>query len=229
MRTLYQAAGWCIAACLLAARATCRGRNHDDPRPAIREGGRAYVYAILHAHQVAAMYQSDDKIGAMVSASKDGDLLAPSIVARGLVPVRASTRKDGVDKGGKAGIVQMIDLLRRRVPVLLAVDGPRGPRNTVHKGAAILAHETGVPVLPAMALPTRRWIFEKAWDRFQIPKPFSTVHIYYGEPIEPDPDGDVEATRERIRVALDALEARLDPDEHVYRGKTRQRSKPSPA
>lgn len=221
VRILYKIAGWCIAGVLLLARSTCARHNHGDPRPALRADGRCFVYAILHAHQIGAMYVSDDRIGAMVSASKDGDLLAPSLVARGLVPARGSTgkrkstgKRDG-DKGGGAALGVLLSLLRRGIPALLAVDGPQGPRGVVHQGAAILAHETGSPVIPAVAVPTKRWILSGTWDRFQIPKPFSAVHVFYGEPIEPGADGGQAYTSAAIGRALDALEAEHDPEEYA--------------
>ncbi len=221
MRILYKMAGWCLAGVLLLARSTCTRHNHGDSRAALRGDGRCFVYAILHAHQIGAMYVSDDRIGAMVSASKDGDLLAPSLLVRGLVPARGSTgkrkstgKRDG-DKGGGAALGVLLDLMNKGVPVLLAVDGPQGPRGVVHMGAAILAHETGSPVIPAVAVPTKRWILSGTWDRFQIPKPFSAVHVFYGAPIEPDADGDQERTSAAIARALDGLEAEHDPEEYA--------------
>ena len=99
-RLLFSLAGWLGAVLLVTWRLTLRIRTVDDPRPALRETGRPYVYAILHAQQMSFILFSDDRpVAAMVSASKDGDALVPLCRVRGVVPVRGSSRKRGKDKG----------------------------------------------------------------------------------------------------------------------------------
>ncbi len=45
-------------------------------------------------------------------------------------------------QGREKALQGMADLLKRGVPGLLAVDGPLGPRNIVHRGVAELACDT---------------------------------------------------------------------------------------
>jgi lysophospholipid acyltransferase (LPLAT)-like uncharacterized protein len=71
----------------------------------------------------------------------------------------------------------------------------------------------GNPILPVLVLPSRRWFLEKTWDRFQIPKPFSTLSLIFGEPILPRKDEDSETLRLRVSQALNALEQKHDPEE----------------
>src|SRR5512143_1801453 len=133
MRRLLLSALGVLSAWLLACwRATLRFRVDGDPRPALRHAGRRYVYAILHAQQLSFILLSDDvPIQAMVSASRDGEWLVSLCRARGIVPVRGSTARNGADKGGRAALSVLADGVRAGVPALLAVDGPRGPRNEV--------------------------------------------------------------------------------------------------
>ena len=98
-------------------------------------------------------------------------------------------------------------------PGYLAVDGPRGPRNRVHKGIAVLSQRTGAAVVNLVAVPTRRWIFTRAWDRFQIPKPFATIHGYFAEPLFYRDGEGVEQYRKRIETSLNDLERQHDPVE----------------
>ena len=65
---------------------------------------------------------------------------------------------------------------------MLTVDGPRGPRYTVHPGAAALALASGAPVVPILVNADSYWQM-KSWDRMQIPKPFSRVTLVLGEPL----------------------------------------------
>ncbi len=77
----------------------------------------------------------------------------------------------------------------------------------------MLSQQAGAPILPTLVLPSRRWFLEKAWDRFQIPKPFSTVSLIFGEPIHAREDEDSEALRLRVSQAMNALEWKYDPEE----------------
>jgi hypothetical protein len=192
----------------------CRLVVINDPRPALRLAGRPYIYALLHAHQVAAVVINDDRLmSAMVSRSDDGELLVPSLRVRRVIPVRGSTSSRGKDKGGSKALQGMADLLKRGVPGLLAVDGPLGPRNIVHRGVAELARDTGAAVVPVVVLPSRRFILRGTWDRFQVPKPFSTIRLIFADPIEPSAFADTESLRLEIKRALTTLEATYDADE----------------
>jgi len=195
-------------------RLTVRIRIVDDPRPALREAGRGYVYAILHAQQLAFVVLSDDcPIAAMVSASADGDILEGPCRARGIIPVRGSSRKAGKDKGGARALDGMAEHVLKGVPALLAVDGPRGPRGSVHWGVVNLARRTGAAVVVAGVFCSRRRVFARSWDRTQVPLPFSTLTGRFRPVIEPEAYPDDAALREHIRAELAALEAEWDPSE----------------
>jgi len=204
---------WIAAAAVLVIRLTCRVRFHDDPRPALRARGISYAYAFLHAHQIATVVVAESGTGAMVSRSTDGELLIPSLRVRGVVAVRGSTALGGEDKGGVGALAALVRHGRGGAPVYLAVDGPRGPRNHVRRGIAQLAVELDAAILVGVALPSRRWILRKTWDRFQIPQPFSTIDVFFDRPTLPGDGIDAEALRSLVSVRLDALEVRHDPIE----------------
>ena len=216
MRFLRFLGAWLAAIALLFLRATCRVHWHGDVRPALREAGRPYIYAILHCHQVGAVVAREAGTGAMLSRSSDGDLLAPSLRLNGITPYRGSSRRRGKDKGGNAALAGLLQHLASGRPAYLAVDGPRGPRNEVQPGAARLAIQADATVLTALARPSRRWILTGTWDRFQIPKPFSRIDAYFGEPLDWDHEEDVGDFRQRIEDALLALEEQHDPEEAAF-------------
>jgi lysophospholipid acyltransferase (LPLAT)-like uncharacterized protein len=62
------------------------------------------------------------------------------------------------------------------------VDGPRGPRGVVKAGLISMARLSGVPIAPVSISVSRAWVLN-SWDRFLIPKPFSTVFIHWGTPM----------------------------------------------
>ena len=77
-------------------------------------------------------------------------------------------------------------------------------------GAVWLAKATGNPIIPFHIEADRHWT-ANSWDRTQIPKPWSTVAIAVGDPIEIPPDADeagIESARQLLEQRLAGLEAR---------------------
>lgn len=206
-------ATWAATLVFLAIRLTCRIRRHDDPRPQLQAQSQPYVYSVLHAHQVATIMGAERGTGAMVSNSRDGAMLIPALRLCGVVPIRGSSNSRGRDRGGRAAFQGLVEHIAGGSPAYLAVDGPRGPRNRTHKGVALLSMKTGAPVINVCAIPTRRWILARAWDRMQVPKPFATVNVYFGEPIVHREGESAEQFRARIEASLSALEYKHDPSE----------------
>jgi lysophospholipid acyltransferase (LPLAT)-like uncharacterized protein len=194
-------------------RRTCRCRAHNDPRPDLRHQGQSYIYATLHAHQLHHILFGEAGTGAMVSRSLDGELIVPMLRWRGCVPIRGSSRSALGDKGGLAALDALKQHVLNGKPAFLAVDGPRGPRNRVHKGVCSLSRETQTPVIGVIAVPTRRWIIPRSWDRMQIPQPFSTIEIYFTDPLRVAVDESIEEFRKRVEGELCRLEREHDPRE----------------
>jgi lysophospholipid acyltransferase (LPLAT)-like uncharacterized protein len=209
---------WPIALVLLLLKYTCRSRAHNDPRPELWAKGESYAYAVLHAHQVAAGINGRPGTGAMLSRSGDGELMALGLRVLGMHVVRGSSQAKGEDKGGREALLELEKHATHGKAIILAVDGPRGPRNHVRKGIAVLSQLAQVPVVVVVAVPSRRWIVKKAWDRMQIPKPFCRIDGYFGPLLRPDPNESVEQYRLRIETELNKLEAEHDPAEHKFAG-----------
>ncbi|QDS96720.1 hypothetical protein FF011L_55320 [Roseimaritima multifibrata] len=188
---------------------------HDDPRQSLKANEERYIYAVLHAHQVSAIMDSEPGTGAMVSRSNDGQMIVPALRVRGCVPIRGSSRRQGQDKGGRAALQAMIDHVVGGKPAYLAVDGPRGPRGRVHKGIAMLARQADAAVITIAPVPSRRWILTRAWDRLQIPKPLAKIDAYFGPPLRIKPEESLEDFCMRIQSDLAQLEAEHDPQEYA--------------
>ena len=101
--------------------------------------------------------------------------------------------------------------MRAGGPAYLAIDGPRGPRGRVHPGVARLALATGAAILVGIPRPQHRWVLERAWDRFQIPKPFTSIDMYFAEPLIPLPDESEDELRSRVEDLVARFEEHLDP------------------
>ncbi len=202
-----------IAALMLLLRWTCRVRLHNDPRGDLRAAREPYIYSVLHAQQLAAATCGDRGTAAMVSQSQDGALVAIGLKCVGITPIRGSSRRRGRDNGGLSALHNLIEHVRGGQPAYLAVDGPRGPRNRVHKGIAVLSRQANAAVLNVVVVPSRRWFIKRSWDRLQIPVPFCRIDTYFATPIRSQAGETAENYRRRIEASLNELEAIHDPTE----------------
>ncbi len=113
----------------------------------------------------------------LTSASHDGAMLAHAMEVFGLGAVRGSSSRRAV-----AALVGMKRSLKEGCDVCITPDGPRGPRYTFQPGVVKLAESAKTPIIPIHASYDAAWRM-KTWDRFVIPKPFSRVHVVFGEMI----------------------------------------------
>ncbi len=210
-RLLVWLASWAIAAYVLLLRATCRVKFDKDSRPELKNAGKNYLFAFLHAHQLAIVTHGEPGTGAMVSKSADGQLIVPALRVTGCTPVRGSKWRSWGAKGGREAIDALTQHVQDGFPAAIAVDGPRGPRGRVHKGIAAISQATGAAVLCVVAAPTRRHVFRGTWDRLQLPLPFSQIRGYFADPIFPIEGEKLELYRQRIEQSLAQLERLVDP------------------
>ncbi|CAN5839585.1 hypothetical protein BH18ACI5_BH18ACI5_21030 [soil metagenome] len=171
----------------------------------VTASGRQPILALWHGRILAGLHHFKDRgVVVMTSRNFDGEWIARILHKFGFGTARGST-----SRGGARALVQMRrDLLAGR-PAAFTVDGPRGPARVVQPGVVFLAGSTGHPILPYHIESNRHWTLG-SWDRTQIPKPFATVALAIGEPLEvPGTDDDVvESFRVRVDEALRALEQR---------------------
>ena len=211
-RWLVWMASWGIAAAVLLIRSTTRVNSHNDQRPYLRARGQNFVFSFLHAHQLGIIMIGERGTGAMVSQSQDGELVVPSLKVSGCVPVRGSKWRpnSGSSKGGREAVKALTEHVLSGKPAAVAVDGPRGPRGRVHKGIAAISQKTGAAVLNTVAIPSRRTILQRTWDKMQIPLPFGRIDGYFADPIYPRAGEKLEAYRQRIEASLHQLERRAE-------------------
>jgi len=145
---------------------------------------RVFLFAVWHENVVAVMraHAWSEPWLTLASRSKDGDYAAFVAKKLGFIPVRGSSRKKNVDKGGKEALLQYIKGLNEGLSGGITVDGPKGPRRICKAGVVSIAQQTGAPIIPVSAFASSCWEF-KSWDRFKIPKPFSKVTVTYGEAV----------------------------------------------
>ena len=104
---------------------------------------------------------------ALISASRDGDLLTDAIHRFGYDVIRGSSSRLGA-----SAILQLTEELASGRDVVITPDGPRGPAYELGPGIVFLAQKSGASVLPMNLEYSRCWRLG-SWDRFIIPQPFS--------------------------------------------------------
>ena len=142
----------------------------------------------------------------LTSQSFDGEYIARIIQRFGYGAVRGSSTR-----GGAAGLVGLIRLMRQGRPTAFTIDGPKGPRHVAKMGAVLLAKKTGHPLLPFTVAPAGFRSLTRSWDAVQIPKLFTRVRVEIAAPIFVPPDADeaaLEAKRGELQAALDEGERR---------------------
>jgi lysophospholipid acyltransferase (LPLAT)-like uncharacterized protein len=179
------------------------GLQHLD---AIQASGRQPVMAFWHGRILpATFYFRRRGIVVITSENFDGEWIARIIERFGYGTARGST-----SRGGKKAMLQLVRDMRAGRAAGFTLDGPRGPARVAQAGAVWLASATGNPLLPFHLEASSHWSL-RSWDRTQIPKPFSTVAMAVGEPMEVPGDASaemLEQSRRELERRLSALETR---------------------
>jgi lysophospholipid acyltransferase (LPLAT)-like uncharacterized protein len=137
------------------------------------------VFAFWHGQQMALLAAPEAAgTAVMVSWSRDGALQTEVMRRAGLVVVRGSS-----SRGGARALSRIVHLLRGGTSAAFAVDGPRGPRGIAKPGAALAAAAAGAALVPLASASRRAIVVTTAWDRFEIPIPFSEVAVVAGPPL----------------------------------------------
>ena len=193
---------------------TCYPKNRHRPKHKVGKRnrwrnrgircGRKRFCLELYRHHLKR-FREQRRLAAMVSASKDGGLLARVLEYYGVQPVRGST-----SRRGRQALLELITWAERGHDLAITPDGPRGPCYVVQDGVLSLAQLTGRLVIPVSY--SLSWkIRVRSWDRFQIPLPFSKCVVVLGNPIRV-PREATDEEREGLRQGLEADLRRLTQD-----------------
>jgi lysophospholipid acyltransferase (LPLAT)-like uncharacterized protein len=182
---------WCST-----LRVTESGREAVDD---LEAAGKPMMFCLWHDELFALMHvRRTLRVVTVVSQSRDGEYLAGLLQSLGLKTARGSS-----SRGGSGALLQAARSMRdERYNGCLTVDGPRGPRHVVKPGAMALAFRASASVVPVRIFYERAKVF-RSWDRFQLPLPFSRVHIVFDTPCLLTATELTEGELERERLALE--------------------------
>ena len=176
---------------------------HCDPDEEHRS-----LFCVWHDAILGAIFCGKTlNVAALVSQNYDGSVVADVLDAVGIQPVRGSS-----SRGGAAAVRQMFALAERK-HLVIATDGPRGPRRVVKDGIVYLASLSGLPIVPTALACSRAWKPRGRWTDMVIPWPFSRVVVLGGAPIRVPPGLSPQQLgpyRDQLQLAMDQLQERAE-------------------
>lgn len=140
-------------------------------------GCQPSIFVHWHEYMLTPLYlRGNCHVAILVSQHRDADILESFAKYSGFDCVRGSSYRGGVSA--------LRDLMERgkNQHVVITPDGPRGPRRKMSPGAIYLASKLGRPITPLGLSYDNAWR-ANSWDKFAVPKPFSTSRNIMGKPI----------------------------------------------
>ncbi len=115
---------------------------------------------------------------AFVSNSRDGELISTVIHSYKIgKTIRVS------HYARHQALRELIRYLEERKNIIIITpDGPRGPIYKIKPGVALAAMKTSAHVVPLTWRADHFWRL-KTWDKLMIPKPFTTIRIFFEAPV----------------------------------------------
>lgn len=125
---------------------------------------------------------------AFVSRSRDGELLSQLILSypsTGVIRVGHDSRANALKQS-------ILTVKENKTILMYTPDGPRGPAYKVKPGLEVLLKSADATLIPFNWEASSYWEL-KTWDKFRIPKPFSTVRATFGPPRKPETSAEIES------------------------------------
>jgi len=146
----------------------------------LRAEGKSFILAFWHGRllMIPMAWQRLAPMHMLISAHRDGRIIADAVTYFGVQSIAGSTRR-----GGSGALRTMVKRLEAGDCVGITPDGPRGPATVASNGIVNLARLTGVPIVPVVFATSRRRLL-RTWDRFHLALPFGRGVFLWGEPIE---------------------------------------------
>lgn len=157
-------------------------RENEQPVRALIDARKPFVLAFWHGSMTYPWWRFRNRnAAALVSHSKDGQILANLLKSWGYTVLRGSS-----SRGSKEAMTAMRGAVHDGHILCVTPDGPRGPYHELKMGGVRVAQTTKVPLV-TVSVGYRRFKRLKSWDRFEIPMPFTRARVVYSDPQMIDP------------------------------------------
>jgi lysophospholipid acyltransferase (LPLAT)-like uncharacterized protein len=157
--------------------------ENEAPLNALIEERKPFVLVFWHGSMTFPWWRMrNHNAAALVSQSKDGQLLADLLAHWGYTILRGSS-----SRGSKEAMTAMRNAVRDGHVLCVTPDGPRGPYHEMKMGAIRVAQTMDVPLV-MISVGYHRFRRLRSWDRFEIPFPFTRARVLISDPIMIDPE-----------------------------------------
>jgi hypothetical protein len=211
------ALGWLVAAYIELIIATVRWRfDNRGPVDEIMTGPEGLIALFWHGRIAQGMACRPLLRGkprkVMISLSPDGEFISKAAARLHIPPLRGSTGKAAMSKGGARAFRDALGFIRSGGVMILTPDGPRGPAEVLPIGPVQMARAAACPVF-VMSLAAAPALTLKSWDKARIPLPFARGQVVLEGPLRLPPDPDeaaLEAARIDWQARMNAGQARAE-------------------
>lgn len=159
------------------------------------------IVAFWHGKMFLGWYlQKNKNFSALVSRSKDGEVLANLLVKWGYRVIRGSSHI-----GGKEALDIMVEQSNSGNSFAITPDGSKGPARKMKAGAAVLAKKCSQNLF-LVGIGYKKKIVLKSWDSFEIPLPFTKAAAVYSDPVKIN----IDLTYDETSKVINDLEIKLE-------------------
>jgi lysophospholipid acyltransferase (LPLAT)-like uncharacterized protein len=142
-------------------------------------GKEGFIINAWHGQQLMGSYFFRGRgFYILSSLHRDGEISSSIMRKFGWKIIRGSSTKGGVH-----GTIELMKVLRQGAGTVITPDA-QGPIYHIEPGSIYLAKKTGAVLIPFAFIYDRKWISEKSWDKFVVPKPFARCVAYMGTPLK---------------------------------------------
>jgi lysophospholipid acyltransferase (LPLAT)-like uncharacterized protein len=195
--------------------ATLRWRWKDESGAFETEPEKPVIFCVWHNRLGLALvlYRNHvrrrwphRRMACLVSASRDGGMLARVMELFHAQPIRGSSSRRGAQ-----ALREATTAVRNNLDLSITPDGPRGPRYELQPGIISVAQITGCKVIPVSYRVSWK-VTLKSWDQFQIPLPFAKCEVHLDKAIDIPRKLSPEAL-ETTRADLESVMRRITNDD----------------
>lgn len=159
-----------------------------------------FIVAFWHGDLLLQPYiyhklRKTPRIRVLISDHFDGKIIASTIEYFKLETIHGSSTR-----GAAKVLISGMKSLRDGYDIGITPDGPKGPRHSMSDGTVAMAQKQNAKIVVFSVVPSKFWQL-RSWDRFVIPKPFSSIQFYASEPIDVA-NMELEAANELIKTKL---------------------------
>lgn len=149
----------------------------------------------------------------LVSRSRDGENFTRAIRYLGY-----RVRRGSSTRGAVGGLIALIRAVREGETVVVAVDGPQGPRGVCKPGIIRIVQKTRAPLFPVGVAVSRRYVLKKTWSQSYFPLPFSRQVIWVGRPLSFPETNDPGVMKRYCEEVAEALHAARQQAGKILKG-----------